>query len=57
MCHPGHVDATLAARDPVTDAREAEFSYLASDAMARDLDAAGVRLERGAFLYTSGTPS
>jgi predicted glycoside hydrolase/deacetylase ChbG (UPF0249 family) len=57
MCHPGHPDATLAARDPVTDAREAEFSYFASDVMPRDLEAARVRLERGAFLYTSGTPS
>jgi predicted glycoside hydrolase/deacetylase ChbG (UPF0249 family) len=32
MCHPGYVDATLAARDPMTTAREAELAYLKSEA-------------------------
>ena len=28
MCHPGHVDASLVARDPVTAPREAEFAFI-----------------------------
>jgi predicted glycoside hydrolase/deacetylase ChbG (UPF0249 family) len=32
MCHPGFSDAMLAARDVMTDAREAELRYLMSDA-------------------------
>lgn len=32
MCHPGFSDATLAARDSMTKARESELSYLMSDA-------------------------
>jgi len=46
MCHPGRVDAELAAADPVTAPREAELAHLASDAFAADLAAAGLRLGR-----------
>lgn len=46
MCHPGYVDDALNGRDPVTDAREAERAYLASEAFAEALAAAGVRLAR-----------
>jgi len=31
MCHPGFVDATLRELDPLTDQRERELAYLASD--------------------------
>lgn len=46
MCHPGLVDATLAAADPVTAAREEEYRTLAGDAFPAQLRAAGVRLVR-----------
>lgn len=46
MCHPGRVDAELAARDALTRRREDELAYLASDAFLEDLAAAGVRLAR-----------
>ena len=45
MCHPGHVDAELVARDPLTSHREAEFAFLASDGLAAALAAAGVELQ------------
>ena len=45
-CHPGRVDEALIAADPVTVAREDEFSYFASPRFAADLAAAGVRLAR-----------
>ena len=32
MCHPGYVDASLVGRDPMTTAREQEYTYLMSDA-------------------------
>jgi predicted glycoside hydrolase/deacetylase ChbG (UPF0249 family) len=32
MCHPGFVDDTLKALDPLTDQRQREYDYLASDA-------------------------
>ncbi len=32
MCHPGFVDDTLRELDPLTDQREREYAYLASDA-------------------------
>jgi predicted glycoside hydrolase/deacetylase ChbG (UPF0249 family) len=35
MCHPGFVDDDLAGLDPMTDVREREHAYLASDAFAR----------------------
>jgi len=34
MCHPGFVDDTLKALDPLTDQREREYDYLASDGFA-----------------------
>jgi hypothetical protein len=46
MCHPGFADAELAAVDPVTTAREAEFRYFASDAFAADLDRLRLALVR-----------
>src|SRR5207248_4809887 len=36
MCHPGHVDDVLTARDPIRDQREEEFAYFASDEFPRD---------------------
>ncbi len=44
MCHPGHVDDTLRARDPLLDRREAEHKFFASDNLPRLLDRAGVTL-------------
>lgn len=35
MCHPGFVDDVLAGLDPMTDVREREHAFLASDAFAR----------------------
>jgi predicted glycoside hydrolase/deacetylase ChbG (UPF0249 family) len=57
MCHPGHVDASLVARDSVTTAREAEFAFLASEQAGALLAQAGVVLQRGAFLYSTGAPA
>jgi predicted glycoside hydrolase/deacetylase ChbG (UPF0249 family) len=39
MCHPGFVDAELAALDPLTTLREKEYAYLVGDEFARVLDA------------------
>jgi predicted glycoside hydrolase/deacetylase ChbG (UPF0249 family) len=44
MCHPGFVDDILVDLDPVTDQREREHAYLASDAFARLLAEANVTL-------------
>ncbi|MGY8634408.1 ChbG/HpnK family deacetylase [Bradyrhizobium sp. 14AA] len=44
MCHPGFVDDVLAGLDPMTDVREREHAYLASDAFARLLADSGVTL-------------
>jgi chitin disaccharide deacetylase len=44
MCHPGHVDDVLIARDPIHRQREEEYAYLASDDLAKDLSAAGLQL-------------
>jgi chitin disaccharide deacetylase len=44
MCHPGTVDDTLRAVDPLTDIREREYAYLASAAFPRVLVQAGVAL-------------
>lgn len=44
MCHPGHVDATLSARDTLTDQREREYAFLMSDEMPRALQRAGASL-------------
>jgi predicted glycoside hydrolase/deacetylase ChbG (UPF0249 family) len=48
MCHPGHVDAELAAVDPVTATREAELAFLLSDDFPAALARAGARLGRWA---------
>ncbi len=44
MCHPGHVDQELRRLDPLTDLREQEYRYLASDAFPATLDAHGLTL-------------
>lgn len=44
MCHPGHVDAELAALDPLTHQREREFGYFNSDEFPRVLAAHGLAL-------------
>ncbi|TIU47839.1 MAG: hypothetical protein E5W19_20595, partial [Mesorhizobium sp.] len=47
MCHPGHVDETLRARDPMQGVREVEFGVLASDAFGASLARAGVEIMDG----------
>jgi len=47
MCHPGHVDETLRARDPMQGVREVEFAALASDAFGASLARAGVEIMDG----------
>lgn len=44
MCHPGHVDAELRSLDPVTTAREKEYSYFAGERFPKDLQAHGLTL-------------
>ncbi len=44
MCHPGHVDDTLKARDTLTDQREKEFAFLIGGEMPGILAGAGVTL-------------
>jgi chitin disaccharide deacetylase len=44
MCHPGHVDDELVRLDPLTDLREQEYAYLASDAFPAALAAHGMAL-------------
>ena len=44
MCHPGKVDAELKRLDPVTDLREREYAFFASDAFLRLLAEQGVTL-------------
>ena len=46
MCHPGHVDAALTERDPVTDPRAREYDYLAGDAFLKLLDRYGQHIQR-----------
>lgn len=46
MCHPGLVDDTLRAVDPVVEPRALEYDYFASSRFADDLAAAGWRLGR-----------
>jgi predicted glycoside hydrolase/deacetylase ChbG (UPF0249 family) len=46
MCHPGHVDDELIRLDPLTDLREREYAYLASDAFPAVLAARGFALAR-----------
>ena len=44
MCHPGYVDDVLVRLDPLTDQREREHNFLASDAFAQLLTKTGVTL-------------
>jgi predicted glycoside hydrolase/deacetylase ChbG (UPF0249 family) len=44
MCHPGFVDEILTGLDPMTDVREREHAYLASDAFPKLLAASKVTL-------------
>lgn len=44
MVHPGHVDAVLAARDPVTAQREAEFQVLAGKEFGKLLESKAISL-------------
>lgn len=44
MVHPGFVDDALRAVDPVTDQREREYAYLASEQFAQSLDRRGLKL-------------
>jgi predicted glycoside hydrolase/deacetylase ChbG (UPF0249 family) len=44
MCHPGFVDDTLIALDPLTHQREREHAYLASDDFSRLLAANRITL-------------
>jgi hypothetical protein len=44
MCHPGFVDDVLIGLDPMTDVREREHAYLASDAFRQLLAASNVTL-------------
>jgi chitin disaccharide deacetylase len=46
MCHPGHVDAELAALDPVTASREKELAFLLSSGFAEAIEQAAARLVR-----------
>ncbi len=47
MCHPGLVDQTLRARDPMQGVREVEFAALASNAFGASLASAGVEIRDG----------
>ncbi|HWM45944.1 MAG TPA: ChbG/HpnK family deacetylase [Xanthobacteraceae bacterium] len=44
MCHPGKVDATLRALDPLTTLREKEYEYFGSDAYPALLQRRGITL-------------
>ncbi|MDX8440809.1 ChbG/HpnK family deacetylase [Mesorhizobium australafricanum] len=44
MCHPGHVDDILRARDPMQGVREVEYTVLSSQDFSASLDRAGVRV-------------
>ena len=46
MCHPGHIDAALARRDPVLEPRAGEWSYFSGPDFPADLAAAGLVLSR-----------
>ena len=45
MCHPGFVDDTLRSLDPMTDVRQREYDYLASEAFPRLLAKTNLTLE------------
>lgn len=44
MCHPGFVDETLIALDPLTGQRSREYDYLAGNGFAADLQARAITL-------------
>ena len=44
MCHPGFVDDTLRSLDPLTEQREAEYAFLASEAFSHLLEANKITL-------------
>lgn len=46
MCHPGRIDAALAALDPVTTTREQELDFLLGEDFPRALSNAGAHLGR-----------
>jgi predicted glycoside hydrolase/deacetylase ChbG (UPF0249 family) len=46
MCHPGKVDDALRAADCLTDQREVEFAYLASESCALSMAERGVSFRR-----------
>lgn len=46
MCHPGLPDGTLAALDPVTEPRRAEYEFLKSASFQELMEKSGVRLAR-----------
>jgi hypothetical protein len=46
MCHPGHVDAELAAVDDAVASREVELRFLLSERLPALLEAGGLRLAR-----------
>lgn len=48
MCHPGHVDAILAGRDPMQAVRQTEYDFLVSDEFGAMLGSAGVAIRSGA---------
>ncbi len=53
MCHPGHVDAELAAVDSALMSREAELAFLLSDRFAAEMARGDARLARwNAFSLT-----
>ncbi len=47
MCHPGHVDETLRARDIMQGAREVEFAVLGSEDFGASLNRVGARVMDG----------
>ncbi|TIV91758.1 MAG: ChbG/HpnK family deacetylase, partial [Mesorhizobium sp.] len=47
MCHPGHVDDILRARDPMQAAREVEYAVLSSQDFGDILDKAGAHVMDG----------
>ncbi|MGO4712386.1 ChbG/HpnK family deacetylase [Bradyrhizobium sp. 2TAF24] len=52
MCHPGHVDEVLVSLDPLTDQREREYAFLASDAFPQLLQANVITLQAPAASAT-----
>jgi chitin disaccharide deacetylase len=55
MCHPGHVDADLAALDSTVDSRPRELAYFAGADFPADLAEAGMALTRFTTICGPGT--